>query len=405
MSDKEQYFTYEKQQEDEFKKIESYIESGYSVYACKNKEAVFFGANKKFTGERTEFISDVDNILNHPLYNRYGDKTQVYSFHRNDDITRRSSHVQFVSRIARTIGRALRLNLDLIEAIALGHDIGHTPFGHRGESILSDLYYKNCKRYFNHNVQSARCLYYLNGKRISLQTLDGVLSHNGERTSCTYQPGELGTFDDFEKKLERCYIDKEYLKTLRPSTMEGCLVRICDILAYLGKDRQDLAKIEENDKYAKIGDSILGKSNSEILSRMCSNIIKNSMGKHYIGMDEEVFSALNKAKQDNYNAIYNDGEMTSQYDSKIRPMMEKLYDKFLETLNDDNSIIARYFVNSKMQGQYYKENKDTPPDDIVIDFISSMTDDYFIDIYEHYFGRCDLHFVPYKGLDAAGEEK
>ena len=91
---------------------------------------------------RSNFIRDVDKILNCPFYNRYADKTQVFSFYKNDDITRRSLHVQLVSRIARTIGKALNLNLELIEAIALGHDLGHTPFGHAGEKILDLIYFE-----------------------------------------------------------------------------------------------------------------------------------------------------------------------------------------------------------------------------------------------------------------------
>ena len=91
---------------------------------------------------RTAFIRDIDKIMHCPYYNRYADKTQVFSFYKNDDITRRGLHVQLVSRIARTIGKALGLNLELIEAIALGHDIGHTPFGHAGESFLNALYYR-----------------------------------------------------------------------------------------------------------------------------------------------------------------------------------------------------------------------------------------------------------------------
>ena len=89
---------------------------------------------------RPAYVRDIEKIMHHPFYNRYTDKTQVFSFYKEDDITRRALHVQRVSRIARNIGRLLNLNLDLIEAIALGHDIGHTPFGHAGESLLNDSY-------------------------------------------------------------------------------------------------------------------------------------------------------------------------------------------------------------------------------------------------------------------------
>ena len=107
---------------------------------------------------RTAFVRDIDKIINCPYYNRYSDKTQVFSLVKNDDITHRSLHVQLVSRIARTIGKALNLNLDLIEAIALGHDIGHTPFGHTGERFLDEIYAERSGRRFAHNIHSVRVL-------------------------------------------------------------------------------------------------------------------------------------------------------------------------------------------------------------------------------------------------------
>ncbi len=107
---------------------------------------------------RRPFIRDIDKVMHCPYFSRYADKTQVFSFYKNDDITRRNLHVQLVSRIARTIGSTLHLNLDLIEAIALGHDIGHTPFGHAGEKYINEIYRAECGRFFNHNVHSVRVL-------------------------------------------------------------------------------------------------------------------------------------------------------------------------------------------------------------------------------------------------------
>ena len=129
---------------------------------------------------RTAFIRDIDKIINCPFYNRYADKTQVFSLYKNDDITRRALHVQLVSRTARTIGKALNLNLDLIEAISLGHDMGHTPFGHTGEKFLDQLYCERTNRHFNHNIHSVRVLDKIFPLNLSLQTLDGIASHNGE---------------------------------------------------------------------------------------------------------------------------------------------------------------------------------------------------------------------------------
>ena len=129
---------------------------------------------------RPAFVRDAEKIVHTPAYNRMGGKTQVFSFRCNDDLTRRGLHVQLVGRIARDIGRALGLNLDLIEAIALGHDIGHTPFGHAGEHFLNEPFHERTGKWFFHNVQSVRVLDVLAGRNVSLQTLDGIICHNGE---------------------------------------------------------------------------------------------------------------------------------------------------------------------------------------------------------------------------------
>ena len=127
---------------------------------------------------RPTFVHDIDKIMHCPFYNRYTDKTQVFSLYKNDDLTRRSLHVQLVSRISRTIGTALHLNLDLIEAIALGHDIGHPPFAHTGEAYLDELYHRQTGRHFFHNIHSVRVLDGVFPYNISLQTLNGIATHN-----------------------------------------------------------------------------------------------------------------------------------------------------------------------------------------------------------------------------------
>ena len=169
-----------------------------SPYACKNSEAIReYSSRYDNDLMRTQFAIDIDKIIHSPLYNRGNDKTQVFSFYRNDDITRRSTHVQLVSRISRIIGRALRLNLDLIEAIAIGHDIGHTPFGHKGEEFLNELYFDHTNRYFNHNVHSVRVLQRLSKCNLTLQTLDGVLCHCGEKAFDKYEPTQIASFGEF----------------------------------------------------------------------------------------------------------------------------------------------------------------------------------------------------------------
>ena len=161
------------------------------------------------------FVVDVEKIVHNPFYSRCADKTQVFSLVKNDDITRRSFHLQVVSRVGRTIGAALGLNLDLIEAIAIGHDLGHTPFGHHGEHCLSRLYHGRCGRYFNHNVHSVRLLRTVARTNLCLQTYSGIISHCGEKTFSEYRPSELATFDELDALVENCYVDERDIRNLR----------------------------------------------------------------------------------------------------------------------------------------------------------------------------------------------
>lgn len=337
---------------------------------------------------RTAFIRDCDKIIHCPFYNRYADKTQVFSFYKNDDISRRSLHVQLVSRIARTIGKALNLNLDLIEAIALGHDIGHTPFGHAGERILDELFYSHAGRHFSHNIHSVRVLDRIFPYNISLQTLSGIASHDGELELSEYKPQVLTDFNEFDEQIEACYLDKSNVRKLVPSTLEGCVMRISDIIAYLGKDRQDAerAKIITNDEFES---GAIGSYNAELINNLIVNIIENSYGKPYIKMDSIHFEALKKAKADNYNLIYKNESLQLQIDKSIQPMMAEMYDRLLEDLISKNkeSPIFRHHI-SYVNKAHYKRNmpyESTEPNQIVVDYIAGMTDDYFVDLYEYLF--------------------
>lgn len=347
---------------------------------------------------RTAFIRDIDKIMHCPYYNRYADKTQVFSFYKNDDITRRGLHVQLVSRIARTIGKALNLNLDLIEAIALGHDIGHTPFGHAGESFLDELLYSHTGRHFSHNIHSVRVLDKIYPYNISLQTLNGIASHDGEMELCEYYPKGLENFDEFDKQIEACYIDKKNVRKLVPATLEGCVMRISDIIAYLGKDRQDAEKanIVNNRDF---DDGTIGVYNAQIINNLIVNIVENSYGKPYIKMDQEHFDALRKAKADNYSLIYKQESVGEAYNT-VKPMMAELYEKLLEDLIKVNksSPIFTHHIDYVNKAHYAREipYEENEPNQIVVDYIASMTDDYFVDLYSHLFPDSDKKIV-YKG--------
>ena len=348
---------------------------------------------------RPNFARDIDRILYSPYYNRYTDKTQVFSLMKNDDITRRSLHVQLVSRIARTIGRALKLNLDLIEAIALGHDIGHTPFAHAGEVYLNELYNKHTGRFFNHNIHSVRVLDQIFPMNLSLQTLVGIAGHNGEIELKEYRPVPMESFEKFDQESGKCYQLPGYANKIQPSTLEGNVVRISDIIAYLGRDRQDATRVQMLEKNAFAGSDI-GTINSEIINNLVVNIIENSYGKPYIKLDERHFQALQTSKRENYAMIYESEAGRAKLDLTVRPMMAQIYERLLEDLKTGNhaSPIFTHHIDYVNQSHYTRSvpYEATEPNQLVVDYIASMTDDYFIDLHHYLFPESSFK-VEYKG--------
>lgn len=356
---------------------------------------------------RPSYVRDCEKILHSTYYNRYADKTQVFSFYKNDDISRRALHVQLVSRIARNIGRLLGLNTDLIEAMALGHDIGHTPFGHAGERFLNEKFNENTGLFFNHNVHSVRVMEEILNRNLSLQALDGFLCHNGEFALKEYHPEKMGTFEDFDKKYEECYRKQEAIKKLVPYTLEACVVRISDMIAYLGKDRQDAIRAGLIDSDMIFEDRIFGVSNAQIINDLVVNIVENSYGKDYILMDESYHHAIEQAKKENYSKIYFNDEIKKVFDDSVKPMFSLLYDKLLSDYKsgDKNSVIYRHHVeyvkrNTKAYGceKYFDE---TSADQMVVDFIASMTDDYFVDLFDYLFpkSKYKIEYISYFSKD------
>lgn len=351
---------------------------------------------------RPAFVRDTEKIMHVPYYNRYSDKTQVFSFYQNDDISRRALHVQLVSRIARNIGSILGLNESLIEAIALGHDIGHTPFGHAGERILNKLYHEHTGRYFNHNVHSVRVLDGIIHRNISLQTLDGILCHNGELELQEYRPCKMSTFVEYDTKVENCYVDEDYIGMLVPCTLEGCVVRICDIIAYLGKDRQDAMRLGALAEKT-FTNGVVGASNAEIINNFSVNLIENSYGRPYLKMDEEYFETLRMAKNENYKMIYNNKKLNEIYENQIHPMFYELYEELLRQAEsgDKNSILYRHHISYVNENNYYNNAEydayeEQEPNQLVVDYLASVTDDYFIELYKHIFPK-GKHEVRYTG--------
>lgn len=356
-----------------------------SKYACRDEDAYRLKDIKE--SFRTPFFRDIDKVIYSLSYVRYIDKTQVFTNRENDMISKRMTHVQMVSRIARTIGRALNLNEDLIEAASLGHDLGHVPYGHVGEKILSELSQEYGEGYFNHNVQSVRTLLNIEnnglGSNITIQVLDAIFCHNGEILEGEYAPVKK-TKEQFFEEYKKSYTDKNILKEVKPMTLEGCVVRISDIIAYIGRDIEDAVRLgvvglEEIPK--EIVD-VLGITNSDIVNTIVTDIINNSIDKNCIKMSSNINIALNKLIEFNYINIYNKANTTKELNN-IKLMFKNLFDLYYKQVVEkayDEDIFKVYLLN--MDKSYIDETSQARK---VIDYMAGMTDDFFIKQYKKYF--------------------
>lgn len=354
-------------------------ENDLSEFASKDKDAIRLYDNQDDI--RPNYYRDIDRIIHSLSYTRYSDKTQVFSNNDNDHISKRIIHVQLVSKIARTIGRALKLNEDLIEAIALGHDLGHVPFGHVGESILNKISLEYNEGIFMHNIQSVRNLMNIenngNGNNLTIQVLDGIICHNGERLLEKYEYNDRKNKEEFLSDIKNSWKDKKYANNLTPMTLEACVVRVSDIIGYIGRDLDDAIEVNKvsKDIIPKNVKDVLGTDNREIVNTLIMDIINNSYDKNYIALSNKVYNALNELIKFNYENIYlkaNTREQVEEYEFMFRVVFNKcLY--ILENNLVDGSIY-KYYLN-KMNDDY-KNN--TSKFRIIIDYIAGMTDSYFI---------------------------
>ena len=345
------------------------------------------------------FAEDIDKIMHCPYFSRYADKTQVYSLFKNDDLTRRSLHVQLVSRIARTIGKALGLNLDLIEAIALGHDIGHPAFAHTGEHLIDKLYFEHTGRHFLHNIHSVRVLDKIHPFNLSLETLNGIASHNGEMELSIYEPVPVKDFAEFDEIMEKCALDKKFADKIMPCTLEGAVVRISDIIAYLGKDRDDAVLAGAIDRGAFMH-SAIGATNDEIVNNLIVNVVENSYNKPYIKLDEKHFEALRLAKKENYEKVYNFAGEHTGLTNVLSHMMAEVYNQLLDDVKSGkkSSPIFTHHIAHVLEQPLKRDSRYelTEPNQLVVDYMASMTDDYFIELHGYLFGD-SAHKVSYRG--------
>lgn len=365
-------------------------EDRLSPFACLSRHAVRRKEEDEINqGHRQSFSVDADRILHSLAYSRYIDKTQVFYLIKNDHITHRVLHVQLVSKIARTIGRLIRLNEDLIEAIALGHDIGHTPFGHDGEKLLSALCESHHVGRFLHNIQSVRFLQDIERKgrgwNLSLQVLDGIFCHNGELHNQALEPQRDKSFETLDEEMIRK--GKDLSLDIWPMTLEGCVVRMADTVSYIGRDIEDAIRLGLIDR----GDlpegckRVLGDTNGTIVYTLVEDLVANSLDKPAVCFSSDVGEALRNLKIFNEERIYKNKKVKEQT-YQIKLMFELLFEKYfsdLKTGNQDSDIFMEFLDGMKSE---YRER--TPAAGIVRDFIAGMTDEYFLN-------QCHKYLVPH----------
>lgn len=362
-------------------------DSSLSPFAVKHSEAT---RSRPLDDEdfRSPFARDRDRILYSGGFRRYVGKTQVVYFASQFDehITNRAVHSMQVSQIGRTVGRLLRLNVDLIEAVALGHDLGHPPFGHDGEEFLDQLCHRFGIGHFHHNVHS---LYYVDsiananrGMNLTFQVRDGIVFHDGEAPLGTLVPSRGRTERDIQDYIALCAAGNK--PEAAPSTLEGCVVRMSDTAAYVGQDIEDAIrlKIIQRDDIPRDLVCALGDSNSRIIDSLVSDMIVSSFESDSIGFSPSVLDSFSRLRDFNYRRIYSHPEIRKEK-QRIENAFRVMFEYFLGELEHGRtgSIIYPHFLKNRSE-QYLEE---TPAPIKVRDYIATMTDRYFTKVFEDLF--------------------
>lgn len=321
------------------KELEQWEEQFLSPLASLSSKSRGRKEPEKQCDVRTVFQRDRDRIIHSKAFRRLKHKTQVFIAPGGDHYRTRLTHTLEVSQVARTVSRALLLNEDLTEAIALGHDLGHTPFGHAGEQALAELYPGG----FKHNEQSLRVVDFLEGEKglnLTFEVRDGILHHTGDT---------------------------------EPQTMEGRLVRICDRIAYINHDIDDalragIFKVEQLPADAM---QLLGRSGSERLNTMVRDLIENSWGKPYISMSSRMREVTESLRDFLFRHVYI-GSAAKQEEEKAKRVVKMLYNYWLE-----NPEQLPFSIDVRKNAEGLER--------LVCDYIAGMTDHYIISLYEDIF--------------------
>lgn len=340
---------------------------------------------------RTDFERDSNRILYSYEFRRLRHKTQVFFNAKNDHICTRMEHVLNVGSIAVTIARTLNLNQDLTYAIALGHDLGHAPFGHSGEKVLDRCIKKINPDYsFQHELHSLRVVDRLasriprkkvnenGGLNLTFEVRDGIACHCGEK----YNEYQLKR--DTSKTLES--LTRLKAGSQNPHTLEACIVRLVDKIAYVGRDIEDAVRvnlINMNDIPKDIKEE-LGYSNGEIINTLVCDIIENSYGKDCIQLSREKGEALERLIKENIKLIYRADKIV-RYEKTAENVMEGLFFNLMEVCNDlerlkNSELKVHHKFYSYMQDIRYSEEEST--EQKVIDFIAGMTDSFALNCFE-----------------------
>lgn len=370
-----------------FKDIRAKNECSLQNRAFKD-EAAFRSRDEEADDMRSRFAVDRDRILYSGAYRRYHGKTQVFSFTNliDEEMTNRNLHIAYVSQISRTIGKYLGLNTELIEAIALGHDLGHAPFGHDGEKALSQCCEAAGIGQFHHNIESLHIVDYISrkgrGLNLTFQVRDGIISHDGEVHNTVLMPDLTKSEADIQSYIS----SKKEGKNVQwmPATLEGCVVRITDTIAYIGQDIEDAIRynILKRDELPAEVTKHLGNTNSQIIDTLIRSVIINSYDQDWIAFDEDTSAHLLELKRFNYKHIYTDDNVKKS-NMIIYRTMSMMFEKYLEDIKKQNrsSKIFKHFLDHK-DPAYLEQFS---PAEQVRDFVATMTDRYYNEEIKDYF--------------------
>ena len=360
-------------------------------YATRSTETKGRLMPEELDATRTPFERDGHRIMHSLPFRRLRHKTQVFFFPRNDHICTRLEHSLHVSSISQTIARCLNLNVELVDAIAKGHDLGHAPFGHHGEDVLDELCRKSglCKK-FQHEPHSLRVVQRLAtipgrdsaGLNLTFEVCDGIVSHYGEKQERRLEPDRSKSFSGLSETKRG--------KTL-PPTLEACVVRFADRMAYLGRDFEDaiMANLVQREDLPPAIASVLGRNNGEMIRTMVSDIVEIYQAKEEevdaVEVSDKVHKAMGALLQFNNERIYKHPRV-DRYKKHVKGMLESIWHALLQHAKPDcpdaDEQVYRDLDAFRIQMGYKSETK---PQQIVLDFIAGMTDNYALRAYDQLF--------------------